>query len=155
VNKIPHILSSNIPIKIICTLRDPVDRLLSMVSHELFNGTLTGDPNALLREMLKFEDHKTNLVYHNRYELFGGIWQTSFKENILFVFFDQLNSDSQLDRLRAFIGLGNDENVSISRRNEGRSGGHAIDTDILGALYNYYSGTYTWMNEVRSTAVSR
>jgi hypothetical protein len=155
VSKIPDILSSNIPIKVICTLRDPVDRLLSMVSHELFNGTLSGDPNTILREMLKFEDLRGNLIYHNRYELFGNIWQSNFKDEILFVFFDQLNEESQLGRLREFMGLRKDENLEIQHKNERRSNDYSIDAEIMDALYKYYESTYAWMNEIRSAALSK
>jgi hypothetical protein len=88
--------------KIVCTLREPVDRLYSYYKLMRHKG----------RTELSFEEaliRHSQMMASSRYALHVCDWQTDFgKRNVLVVLNDDLAKDSQayLDSITDFIGIG-------------------------------------------------
>jgi hypothetical protein len=108
--------------KIVCTLRDPVERLYSYYKLMRHNG----------RTELPFEEalirHKKKMMAFSRYALHVGDWQTDFGErNVLVVLNDDLAEDSQsyLDSITNFIGI---ERIIVGEAARARNKANTIET---------------------------
>jgi hypothetical protein len=107
--------------KIVCTLRDPVERLYSYYKLMRHNGrTEAPFEEALIR-------HKKMLA-SSRYAFHLRNWHADFgKENVLVVLNDDLVADSQayLNRITAFIGIAR---VGVRAAEIARSNANTIET---------------------------
>jgi hypothetical protein len=107
--------------KVVCTLRDPVERLYSYYRLMRHNG----------RTELPFEEalirHK-QMMAASRYAIHVSDWQTDFgKRNVLVVLNDDLEEDSQayLDSITNFIGI---ERIIVSEAALARNKANTIET---------------------------
>lgn len=87
--------------RIICTLRDPVQRLYSHYKLMVRRGTTNGSFERALCE------HRT-MIEASRYGRHLAAWRVLFGDNVLVLLNDDLESDPQayLDRVAEFIGIG-------------------------------------------------
>ncbi len=90
-------------VKVIFILRNPVDRIWSMarVSHERGQQVLT---DTYLRDLLNDEGTKLRTQYDRTIR---SLQSTFSEDNILLIFFEELFSDSTLNRLSEFLNLDN------------------------------------------------
>ncbi|HTT77584.1 MAG TPA: sulfotransferase domain-containing protein [Candidatus Binataceae bacterium] len=95
-------IATHIPgCKIICTLRDPVDRTYSAYKFALYNG-LT---RARFAEALQ---STPEITFENNYAYHLGQWYQAFgKSQVLVVLFEEMRSDPQayMTKVCAFLGL--------------------------------------------------
>lgn len=107
--------------RIICTLRDPVDRIWShycQLRHEGWVGRRTLAEALAAHE--KWSDGPGNMLGLNRYVYHVQEWQRHFGEDrVLVVVFDDLEADPQgfLDTICSFIGL---ERIDLNGSRVGR-----------------------------------
>lgn len=114
--------SRKVPSKLICILRDPVDRALSEYQHtrrdELETLSLA---EALTREDQRIADHWHPLFYHRRRSLYHDAvtrYLALFGDDLLILDYDELKTPQTcLRKVERFLGIAEQDTSSQARQN--------------------------------------
>jgi hypothetical protein len=143
-------------VKAISLLRDPVERVLSMIAHDCSNGVTNFD--ELQQDIINAADTDSSLeslnmfeiLYGGRYEVFGRQWVIELGDSILFQKSEALSEDFSMRRISSFLGFSDCSHLgqmeSLNRRRYDFS--ERIRPEFLEVLNSYYSPTVRWMREV-------
>ncbi|MEB3194446.1 MAG: hypothetical protein VKO19_04915 [Cyanobacteriota bacterium] len=143
-------------VRVLLTIRDPIDRVKSMISHDIRCGIFQQDEaesrvQDMLREALagKIITYP-NYLQESRYELFAEPWFSCFgKERVSVLPLEQAGSGA-VDRIMAGYGIrksGRSSTYPFSNAESSRR--RSIWSDAMtSALVDFFSPTYAWMQSV-------
>lgn len=145
-------------IRVLITIRDPIERVMSMVSHDIRCGILqqheTEDRiEAMLGECLAGEIINThpNYLQESRYELFAENWFTCFgKQHVSVLPLERAGSEV-VDRIMAGYGIRKRGRASTTYPVINANPTRCVpicDEQMMRALEDFYAPTYAWMNSV-------
>jgi hypothetical protein len=143
-------------VRVLLTIRDPIDRVMSMISHDILNGILPEHEvesriDVMLREGLAGEILTyPNYLQESRYELFAGPWFSCFgKERVSVLPIEQAGSEA-VDRIMTGYGIRKSgrsstypfSNAESSRRRP------LFGEAMTRSLVDFFAPTYAWMQSV-------
>lgn len=114
--------SRKVPSKLICILRDPVDRVLSEYQHTRRDQLETLSlAEALDREEQRIADHWHPLFYHRRRSLYDGVvtrYLELFGDDLLILDYEELKTPQTcLRKVEKFLGVSEQDTNSPAKQN--------------------------------------
>ena len=143
-------------VRVLITIRDPIDRLMSMISHDIRCGILQQDEapariEAMLGECLSglIITHP-NYLQESRYELFAEPWFSCFGRERVFVLPLERAGSELVDRIMSGYGIRKSSSASTYPFSNAESSRRIpiCGDEMLRTLADFYAPTYAWIKSV-------
>jgi hypothetical protein len=154
-----HQLQGAVEFFVLATLRDPINRAISMIAHSASVTKTTSDLKQLLEVDLELASNESSLhnsvLYQSRYEIFAPEWiETVGSERFLSIRMEELSTEL-LDATLAKWGILPVTSSSLQHLNQMKAPTSDLshiyeDPLILTKLKSYFEPTYDWLADEKS-----